>query len=397
MGPAKRQFSEDLVEDQQISIRGTIQGRSKLVSGLEMRSVRGWLVHFAWDGDFEPLVGLDCSLLDFSVSSIRSSNVLVNALDSCQILIHSGNALPHHAVELCCGLGGLSTGAEAAGLRVVAGVDVSSWALEVFSLNHSAKGLLGSVADSQVRASLFSCLDRASVGYLMGFPCPPFSQMGDRRGFMDDRAWTLVHGLDLVYLLKGQFLILECTPQVESFPGVVEFLHEFALAMQFQWKSFILHLDEAWPTRRTRWWCVLLPTEAAPFLHLTDLPRASHLQRVSDLIPMWPVWNVYDEAQLVWDLQERNFLEQFAVLSDLVLQVSAKCPTLLHSLAHLDRACPCGCRAFGLSFQRLSRARWLLSVVLTLMNCGIFIRKERPCYALCHLRLSFRRFVGHFL
>eukprot|EP00438_Fugacium_kawagutii_P022222 Skav203955 [mRNA] locus=scaffold391:469362:472634:+ [translate_table: standard] len=302
-----------------------------------------------------PQIGQTCSLLDFTVVGIQDSHVILTSTDTSQVLFHSGQSYPARAVELCCGLGGLSTGAEAAGLKVVAGVDTSAWAAHVFSLNHAAEALVGSVASASVRAELFHKLGGHSVGFLMGFPCPPFSSRGDRRGFGDQRAWTLVHGLDLVYLLDGQFLILECTPHVESYEGVVQFLESFAEVMSFAWKSKILHLDEAWPTRRTRWWCAMVPAVVGDRLCLSELPRAAHLQRISSLLPVWPQWDVAAEAQLCWDHHEFLFHERYAVISDLLLQMDSTCPTLLHSLGHLDRGCPCGCRSHGLSHERLLR------------------------------------------
>eukprot|EP00438_Fugacium_kawagutii_P029498 Skav222724 [mRNA] locus=scaffold2390:142227:142886:+ [translate_table: standard] len=215
-------FREQLTVDKDISIRCRCVGSSDLLAGLMASSLKGWVIHFPWEGVI-PEVGQMCSLLDFTVSQIDASHVLLQPTVTSQVLFHSGEVFPSKAVELCCGLGGMSTGAEAAGLQVVAGVDCSAWALHVFSCNHAADGLLGSVACSTLRAQLFSRLQGHAVGYLMGFPCPPFSSRGDQRGFQDQRAWTLVHGLDLVYLFNGQFLILECTPRVESFDGVVQF------------------------------------------------------------------------------------------------------------------------------------------------------------------------------
>lgn len=49
------------------------------------------------------------------------------------------------------------------------------------------------------------------------------------------------------------------------------------------------------------------------------------------------------EAILRLTDDEVDVRERLAVLSDMVLVRTGKCPTLLHSLAHLDKPCPCGC------------------------------------------------------
>eukprot|EP00435_Cladocopium_sp_Y103_P014955 s1296_g3.t1 len=188
----------------------------------------------------------------------------------------------------------------------------------------------------------------------MGFPCPPFSTRGDQQGFGDRRAWTFVHGLEAAYLLRASFMLLEYTPKVESFPPIVQYLDLFSETMGCRWISQILHLDEAWPVRRICWWCLVVPSELYPHLSLSDLPRAPHMQTVASLLPVWPQWPSDQVAELVWSQEEVEFHEQYAVLGDLCLAISGKCPTLLHSLGHLDRACPCGCRSNGLSHFRLA-------------------------------------------
>lgn len=160
---------------------------------------------------------------------------------------------------MCCGLGGISTGAQFAGITVVGGLDRSSWAVEVYNANHDSPATLGDLHQLSSVKALAKVIDFQSVGVLLGFPCPPFSTRGDQRGFDDPRALTLVHGLQAAYLLRASFVLLECTPMVETFPEVVKHLQVFAEAMDFDWASQILHLDLAWPARRTRWWCLLAP------------------------------------------------------------------------------------------------------------------------------------------
>eukprot|EP00438_Fugacium_kawagutii_P029499 Skav222725 [mRNA] locus=scaffold2390:142978:151550:+ [translate_table: standard] len=129
----------------------------------------------------------------------------------------------------------------------------------------------------------------------------------------------------------------------------------------------------------------MLPTHLMNKLQLADLPRAAHLQRVSQLITTWPHWDIHAEAQLCWDHHELAFHERYAVISDLILQLEAKCPTLLHSLGHLDRGCPCGCRGCGLAHERLARDG--ISAVAVHCTHGDGLRHLHPLEAglLCSL------------
>ena len=337
-------------------IRGRIVGESMTVDrGHILVTPRGWHIHVPLGHEKELVVGSNMTIFNAKVVSIDANIAVLEPLCDFQAIEHTGEILPNHAVELCCGLGGLSVGANAAGLQVTAGMDVSQWALKVFHANHRAMPIEGSICDPNAVARLFQLTGRHSCGYLTGFPCPPFSSMGDQRGFADSRSQVFVAGLDVVYLLGGLFIILECTQHVESFPGFKERLDSFAKVMGFGWISRVLRLDNCWPTFRTRWWAIVAPRSLMDFVTIDDMPCAPHLKTVRDLIPLWPRWSPEEEELLRLTEEELDFYEQFAIPHDLLLNMSGKCATLLHSLGHLDRACPCSCRSSGLSPVRLRR------------------------------------------
>ena len=336
-------------------IRAKLVGSSYLVGcGQNFISSRGWQLHGEL-GLEEHVVGSCYTLFNVKVVSCDDGVALIQPAQDFLALRHSGETHIDAVAELCCGLGGMSLGAEHAGFQVKAGVGISTWALQVFRANHKAVPLQGSLHDPKTIARLFQLIHCDSIGYLMGFPCPPFSSFGDRRGFQDDRAWTFVAGLDLVYLLNGQFIVLECTPHVETFQDFRMHLDSFAHAMKFAWKSQVLCLDDAWPARRSRWWAVAGPEPVIACLALESFPTAPHLKTISSVIPVWPRWSPEEEQLLRLTDEEIDFHEQYAVLSDCLLNVGGKCPTLLHSLGHLDRACPCLCRNHGLSPVRLRK------------------------------------------
>eukprot|EP00435_Cladocopium_sp_Y103_P041591 s1301_g11.t1 len=349
-------FSEVMVQGTCVSVRASWQGSSEWVADHGVLcSSKGWLLHLPMADLTVQGDGIHFSLFGYEVKFMDGQHVLLCKSQGSFVLGHHGDPQFNQLVELCCGLGGISSGAYYAGMQILGGIDISPWAVQVFNDNHPCSAIQGDIKDHAKLGELAANIGHKSVGFAMGFPCPPFSTRGDQLGFSDQRAWTFVHGLEAAYMLRASFVLLECTPKVESFAPIVQYLDMFCETMGFRWTSQILHLDEAWPVRRTRWWCLLVPAELFPFVCLSDLPRAPQLQTLSSLLPVWPQWPSADLEELIWTQQEVDFHEQYAILGDLCLDLSGKCPTLLHSLGHLDRACPCGCRSSGLSHLRLSR------------------------------------------
>ena len=319
-----------------------------------LTSVRGWKLHLDRSILKVPGDGLHFTFCHFQVSQIQDEHVWLAPTSHAFVLGHFNPDFGHLALELCCGLGGISSGAQHAGVTVLGGMDVSSLAVEVYNMNHVHPAFVGDISDHASLAKLFSQAGFRSVGLLMGFPCPPFSCMGDMKGFVDTRAHTFLHGLDAAYLLRSSWLLLECTPLVESFAGFTKALDSFCAVMNFRWTSQILQLDSAWPVKRTRWWCLITSPAVSDVLQVASLPFSPHLQSIESILPEWPCWTPSEEAALRWDDAEVHFHSRFAQLSDLCLNCAGKSPTLLHSLGHLDRPCSCGCRLAAFSEHRLA-------------------------------------------
>ena len=193
-----------------------------------LQSLRGHLLVVSAQLLQVPGDGLSFSLCQFLVAEHDGLKFHLVPTPNAFVLGHEGSACLNAAVELCCGLGGISTGAQMTGVSVLGGLDISPWAVEVYNMNHHHDALLGDLADLRCASMLSHMTRRRSVGFLLGFPCPPFSDRGDRKGIADERALTFLQGLDLAYLLNASVLLLECTPKVETFAGVVGTLERFS-------------------------------------------------------------------------------------------------------------------------------------------------------------------------
>src|SRR5262245_24666649 len=93
--------------------------------------------------------------------------------------------VPIRAIDLFCGIGGLTRGLEQAGIDVSVGVDIDPACEYAYTANNRARFLLRSVAD--LKASDLSSAD-GSVKLLAGCaPCQPFSTYHWKSDSSDDR------------------------------------------------------------------------------------------------------------------------------------------------------------------------------------------------------------------
>ena len=297
--------------------------------------------------DVGAATGLHASFHCWKVQAVTDEGIvsLAKLADSCFI------PLPFHRLEdwecvaeLCAGIGGTSYGALMAGHRTVAAMDKSELACDLLVLNGHTKVIHGNVAEPRDVKKFHLALQGRRTGILAGFPCQPFSKLGLNLAFQDERAATFFRVLDTAALVDASFIVLECVSQAGENQKVRDTLDEFCRLAQFQWTSVNLHLDHALPTFRTRWWALLIPdTFCLP--KLIDLPIAAMRQRIVDLIPCWPVWPQAEEDELALDDRERElYLNSLPGNGQRFLDMEAKMPTSLHSIAHHLVDCPCGCR-----------------------------------------------------
>lgn len=111
-------------------------------------------------------------------------------------------------VDLFCGCGGFSLGAEAAGLAPTLAVDVDPILTSSFSVNHPHTRLkladLSKAAGSDIRREAGGRVD----GIFGGPPCQAFSAIGHRSAD-DPRRTLLGHFFRLVSELKPSFFVME--------------------------------------------------------------------------------------------------------------------------------------------------------------------------------------------
>ena len=245
--------------------------------------------------------------------------------------------------EVCAGIGGTSLGAQHAGILPMVALDQTELACEFLTLNKHSCVLQGNLHDFHDMGRFHKAhSDRG--GLLAGFPCQPFGTLGRHLAFRDARARTFFSVMDLAFLTQCTFLLLECVVGASQHPLIRDTLQDFCKVRHFKMIEQVLHLHHSLPNYRTRWWCLLVP-DWLPDVCIPDLPCSHEFATIGDLFPFWPVWKYQEEHQLQLTLDERvAFLSPSFGTQCRLLQLTGRCPTMLHSMGNQIFPCPCGCR-----------------------------------------------------
>ena len=297
--------------------------------------------------DAEAVVGAVVSYYFWQVSNVSSAGVvrLSSVAESRQVVHQIKKEFElSGAIELCAGLGGTSFGAAFAGCKVRAAMDHSDLAVENLRLNQHPCVIAGDAGDKVSWLEIHEAIQGEQCGLLAGFPCQPFGVLGAHAAFADPRAQTFYDVLDFSYMIQANFIVLECVVGAGDNETIKSALDRYCKLRGFHWRSCKLRLQNIWPCRRYRWWCVLWPLEIE-LPALRDLPRLPQQPVVGDLIQEWPCWALREEIELqLKPLEEEFFNDPRFGPTDRELQLTACCPTLLHSMGHQLYDCPCQCR-----------------------------------------------------
>jgi DNA (cytosine-5)-methyltransferase 1 len=112
---------------------------------------------------------------------------------------------PLSAIDLFCGIGGLSLGFEQAGIPVLASFDYWERALDVYNLNFSHKAVKLDLSD--ILASVTELKKHAADMIIGGPPCQDFSHAGKRTE--KERAELTKCFADIVVALKPKIFVME--------------------------------------------------------------------------------------------------------------------------------------------------------------------------------------------
>lgn len=214
------------------------------------------------------------------------------------------------AIDLFCGVGGLTKGLEKSGIDVRLGVDIDPACEYPYVANNDAAFLLKSVADLSA-ADLIKVWNGAPYKLLAGCaPCQPFSTYQQKLGPSDGR-WHLLRQFGrLAKKIQPDFITMENVPNLEKQSIFREFVSDLK-RQKFHVRHEVVNCaDYGVPQQRYR--LVLLASKHGPIELLRPKSRHKHKtvqEAIGDLPPL-----------RAGEVCERDPLHQASELSDLNLQ-----------------------------------------------------------------------------
>ena len=181
--------------------------------------------------------------------------------------------MPCVAVDLFCGIGGLTKGLELSGLTVVAGIDVDATCAFAYEENNNSQFIHQDVTNITAE-DILPLYPANSIRALVGCaPCQPFSKYSQRYrkdGHVDDK-WRLLYSFSRI--------IQETTPHIVSMENVPELSNEIVF------NDFVnVLLDLGY---HVDWHIVYCPEYGVPQNRKRLVLLASHLGQITLMQPLY--------------------------------------------------------------------------------------------------------------
>lgn len=215
------------------------------------------------------------------------------------------------AVDLFCGVGGLTKGLENAGVDVKLGVDIDPACEYPYTANNKSKFLLKSIENLKA-SELAGAFGKDCVRLLAGCaPCQTFSTYNQKAKPSDRRWFLLRHFSELVKKLLPELVTMENVPKLQKQGVFREFVGELE-SSGYQVDHRVVNCYEyGLPQHRPR--LVLLASRLGPINLLTPKQLRWRTYTVRDKIGGLPPLEAGDMAK-------KDPLHQASSLSDLNLR-----------------------------------------------------------------------------
>ena len=283
-------------------------------------------------------------------------------------------------VEVCSGAGFLGVGLEHCGFQVTLRCDHSQPMLDLASHLYPSPVACGDICTDSLLHPICQASEPAGV-LASGVACQPYSKLGDKQHQRDSRSMTLPSVLRYAFLCRFGSVILECVADAQTCPWVQSVIRTFTEITGYKVTQGTLHLHTIWPTRRSRWWCILTHASFG-IVQWQPMPFSTAMPLIVDLVDHFKTCTKEELEQLALDLYELGrFGAQGFEKNEIPWR--GQMATSLHSCGSQLSACPCLCRLFPFSDDRLAQKglHGLLVRLNEVIKCGY---KEYQCYRHVH-------------
>ena len=295
-----------------------------------------------------------CTILQGQVGRVRHGFQIVT-MEETKVWSHS---TPRHedlqvAIETCAGVGALGEGLEANGFRVALRNELRPRLCQLMNQQGFHNTIEGDVGQPTTIEAIVR-QHPTSAMWTAGFPCQPWSWLGDKQGSKDQRASTLKSILVACYFCRAHTILLECVVGASQDKEIMDIIREWKTLTGFKSSDCTLELHHIWPSKRSRWWC-LLTFPGAPDIQLEPFPVLPKPPVVNDVLPIFPAWPDDAMKQLILGTYETQMFEQYGGICSNVIDLNQPLKTALHAWGSQLDPCPCGCRLYPLALSRLQQ------------------------------------------
>ncbi len=221
------------------------------------------------------------------------------------------NATRISAIDLFCGVGGLTCGLKNAGINVRLGIDIDPSCRFPYTANNKAKFLLKNIEEVEAK-DLQHAFKGNSLKMMAGCaPCQTFSRYNQKADSSDKRWWLLMHFSRLIKEMKPELVTMENVPglvQQSIFNTFVGDLETEGYEVSFQ---IVNCAEYGVPQRRQR--LVLLASKLGPIRFLDSDEVGEQVKTVFDAIGKLPPLHA-------GEIHKEDTLHQCAMLSEINLR-----------------------------------------------------------------------------
>lgn len=215
-----------------------------------------------------------------------------------------------HAVDLFCGVGGLTRGLQNAGIDVRLGVDVDPACKYPYTANNRSEFLLKSVEDLDTN-ELNTYYGKDGIKLLAGCaPCQTFSTYNHKATDTDKRWWLLSHFSRIVNELSPDLVTMENVPGLQEQAVFKDFVENLEKLDYKVWHQVVNCADYGVPQRRNR--LVLLASK------FDKIALLNHVEVCENRLSVWNA--IGDLPTIEAGMSDPNDpLHQASILSELNL------------------------------------------------------------------------------